>query len=83
MPSGATSAELLGDAHLEELLRWLALGGHHLELPQLAEIMGQPVWKLEAECDARRRDSVKNFLVALTEEVLARRLAEQAHAGIR
>jgi hypothetical protein len=26
-------------------------------------------------CDARRRDSVKGVLVALTEEVLARRLA--------
>ena len=32
------------------------------------------------ECDARRRDSVKGVLMALTEEVLTQRLAK-AHAG--
>jgi signal recognition particle receptor subunit beta len=30
------------------------------------------------ECDARRRDSVKGVLVALTEEVLVRRLVQQS-----
>jgi signal recognition particle receptor subunit beta len=35
------------------------------------------------QCDARRRESVKSVLVALTEEVLARRLAEQGHAVTR
>jgi signal recognition particle receptor subunit beta len=35
------------------------------------------------ECDARQRGSVKNILVALTEEVLARRLAEQGRAVLQ
>jgi signal recognition particle receptor subunit beta len=34
------------------------------------------------QCDARQRESVKNILVALTEEVLTRRLAEQAQAAV-
>ncbi len=35
------------------------------------------------ECDARSRQSVKGILVALTEEVLARRLAAQGHVITR
>jgi hypothetical protein len=34
------------------------------------------------DCDARHRASVKQVLVALTEEVLARRLAEESRAGV-
>ncbi|WP_433928233.1 protein kinase [Sorangium cellulosum] len=40
------------EPHQEELLRWLAVGGHHLELTQLAQVMEQPLWKIEAECEA-------------------------------
>ncbi|WP_437627889.1 protein kinase domain-containing protein [Sorangium sp. So ce1151] len=43
--------ELAGEPHLRELLRWLALGGHHLEIAQLAQVMQQPLWKVEAECE--------------------------------
>ncbi|WP_437909086.1 serine/threonine-protein kinase [Sorangium sp. So ce327] len=44
--------EIVREPHQEELLRWLAVGGHHLELPQLAQVMEQPLWKIEAECEA-------------------------------
>jgi signal recognition particle receptor subunit beta len=56
---------------------------HRFDLEEVREALGVVDTVPILQCDARRRDSVKNVLVALTEEVLARRLAEQAHAGIR
>jgi signal recognition particle receptor subunit beta len=56
---------------------------HRFDLDEVREALGVDDTVPVLQCDARRRDSVKNVLVALTEEVLARRLAEQAHAGIR
>ena len=50
------------------------------ELVEVREALGVADTVPVLQCDARRRDSVKNVLVALTEEVLARRLAEQGHA---
>ncbi|WP_437504203.1 protein kinase domain-containing protein [Sorangium sp. So ce1099] len=52
-PAAPNSMEdLSGEPHLTVLLRWLALGGQHLTVPQLAQVMQQPVWKVEAECEA-------------------------------
>ncbi|GAB3268175.1 GTP-binding protein [Kineosporia babensis] len=48
------------------------------ELAEVREALGVDDLVPLVPCDARRRDSVKGVLVALTEEVLARRLAEQA-----
>ncbi|GAA0251519.1 GTP-binding protein [Cryptosporangium japonicum] len=45
------------------------------ELAEVREALGVEDDVRLVECDARRRDSVKGVLVALTEEVLARRLA--------
>ncbi|WP_437631119.1 protein kinase domain-containing protein [Sorangium sp. So ce854] len=52
MRARSSPVERERDSHQEELLRWLAVGGHHLELPQLAQVMEQPLWKIEAECEA-------------------------------
>jgi signal recognition particle receptor subunit beta len=52
------------------------------ELDEVRESLGVMDGVPVIECDARRRDSVKDVLVALTEEVLARRLAEDA-IGVR
>jgi signal recognition particle receptor subunit beta len=52
------------------------------ELDEVREALGVMDGVPVIECDARRRDSVKDVLVALTEEVLARRLAEDA-IGVR
>jgi signal recognition particle receptor subunit beta len=52
------------------------------ELDEVREALGVMDGVPVIECDARRRDSVKNVLVALTEEVLARRMAEDA-IGVR
>ncbi|WP_437657783.1 protein kinase domain-containing protein [Sorangium sp. So ce1182] len=49
---GAAPAAHLGEPHLEQLSRWLALAGHHLTLEQLARVMGQPLWRVEGECEA-------------------------------
>ncbi|XXX78722.1 serine/threonine-protein kinase [Sorangium sp. So ce134] len=43
--------DLAGEPHLRELLRWLSLGGQYLEIAQLAQVMQQPVWTIEAECE--------------------------------
>lgn len=51
-PARAGEEAIKREPHLAELLGWLAIGGHHLELPQLAEVMGAPVWRLEAEVEA-------------------------------
>ena len=51
------------------------------DLEEVRDALGvDPVVSL-VECDARRRESVKNVLVALTEEVLARSL-DQQRAGL-
>jgi len=52
------------------------------ELDEVREALGVMDGVPVIECDARRRDSVKDVLVALTEEVLARRLAQDA-IGVR
>jgi signal recognition particle receptor subunit beta len=56
---------------------------HRFDLAEVREALGVMDTVPVLQCDARRRDSVKNVLVALTEEVLARRLAEQDQAYTR
>jgi signal recognition particle receptor subunit beta len=53
---------------------------HRFDLGEVREALGVVDTVPVLQCDARRRDSVKNVLVALTEEVLTRRLAEQGQA---
>ena len=48
------------------------------DLGEVREALGVPASIPVIQCDARRRDSVKNTLVALIEQVLARRIAEDA-----
>lgn len=48
---------------------------HRFGLDEVREALGVPPEVRVMECDARRRASVKDVLVVLTEEVLARRLA--------
>jgi uncharacterized protein len=50
------------------------------ELDEVRDALGVDPRVPVVECDARRRDSVKGVLMALTEEVLTQRLAK-AHAG--
>jgi hypothetical protein len=52
-------------------------GARRFDLGEIREALGVVDTVPVLECDARRRESVKAVLVALTEEVLARRLAEQ------
>ncbi|HST85148.1 MAG TPA: ATP/GTP-binding protein [Kineosporiaceae bacterium] len=49
-------------------------GMERFELDEVREALGVVERIPVLDCDARRRDSVKNVLVALTEEVLSRRL---------
>jgi signal recognition particle receptor subunit beta len=56
---------------------------HRFALTEVREALGVIDTVPVLQCDARRRDSVKGVLVALTEEVLARRLAEQGQAVTR
>jgi signal recognition particle receptor subunit beta len=58
-------------------------GGPRFALDEVREALGVPDTVPVLECDARHRPSVKAILVALTEEVLSRRLAEEAAAGAR
>jgi hypothetical protein len=58
-------------------------GTRQFELAEVREALGVAHSVPILECDARHRDSVKGILVALTEEVLARRLAEQAQLAAR
>ncbi|WP_437570129.1 protein kinase domain-containing protein [Sorangium sp. So ce542] len=51
-PARGAPRELAGEPHLAELLQWLALGGHHLEIGQLARVVGQRVEAIEAACAA-------------------------------
>jgi signal recognition particle receptor subunit beta len=53
------------------------------ELPEVREALGVIESVPVLQCDARSRESVKNVLVALTEEVLTRRLAEQGQVAGR
>jgi signal recognition particle receptor subunit beta len=53
---------------------------HRFDLGEVREALGVVDTVPVLQCDARRRESVKNVLVALTEEVLTRRLAEQGQA---
>ena len=58
-------------------------GTRRFDLAEVREALGVVAQVPILECDARRRESVKGILVALTEEVLARRLAEQAQMATR
>jgi signal recognition particle receptor subunit beta len=58
-------------------------GARRFDVEEVREALGIAGTVPVLECDARRRDSVKGVLVALTEEVLARRLAEQNGAVLR
>jgi len=53
------------------------------ELDEVREALGIADAIPVLECDARHRQSVKEILVALTEEVLTRRLAEESRAVVR
>ena len=53
-------------------------GMERFELDEVREALGVVERIPVLDCDARRRDSVKNVLVALTEEVLSRRLEHAA-----
>jgi signal recognition particle receptor subunit beta len=55
-------------------------GTERFELDEVREALGVVDRVPVLDCDARRRESVKDVLVALTEEVLSRRLE---HAGTR
>jgi signal recognition particle receptor subunit beta len=55
-------------------------GSERFELAEVREALGVVDRVPVLDCDARRRESVKDVLVALTEEVLSRRLE---HAGTR
>lgn len=48
------------------------------DLTEVREALGVPASIPVIQCDARARESVKNTLVALIEQVLARRIAEDA-----
>jgi signal recognition particle receptor subunit beta len=56
---------------------------HRFELSEVREALGVLDSIPVLQCDARSRESVKNVLVALTEEVLTRRLAEAGQAAGR
>jgi signal recognition particle receptor subunit beta len=53
------------------------------ELDEVREALGVVDNVPVMQCDARSRESVKNVLVGLTEEVLTRRLAEQGQVAGR
>ena len=58
-------------------------GTARFDLDEVREALGIGAEVPMVECDARNRSSVKGVLVALTEQVLARRLAELDEVGIR
>jgi len=53
-------------------------GNERFDLDEVREALGVVARVPVVDCDARRRESVKDVLVALTEEVLARRLEHVA-----
>ncbi|AUX41101.1 uncharacterized protein SOCE26_025060 [Sorangium cellulosum] len=80
------------EPHLGELLRWLAVAGHQLDLEQLAAAMERPLWKVEAECEELVRRGVARRLsgdrveplgqVDVTWPVARRIKAHRAIAGV-
>jgi len=58
-------------------------GAQRFDLDEVREALGVDDGVPLIECDARRRTSVKSVLLALTEEVLARRLGRGEPAGAR
>ena len=58
-------------------------GAQRFDLDEVREALGVDDGVPLLECDARRRTSVKSVLLALTEEVLARRLGRGEPAGAR
>jgi len=58
-------------------------GAQRFDLDEVREALGVDDRVPLIECDARRRISVKSVLLALTEEVLARRLGRGEPAGAR
>jgi uncharacterized protein len=58
-------------------------GTARFDLDEVREALGIGAEVPMVECDARNRGSVKGVLVALTEQVLTRRLAELDEVGIR
>ena len=58
-------------------------GAQRFDLDEVREALGVDDSVPLIECDARRRTSVKSVLLALTEEVLARRLGRGEPAGAR
>ena len=58
-------------------------GAQRFDLDEVREALGVDGSVPLIECDARRRTSVKSVLLALTEEVLARRLGRGEPAGAR
>jgi hypothetical protein len=55
-------------------------GTPHFDLDEVREALGVSDRVPVLECDARSRSSVKSVLVALAEELIARRMAEAGHA---
>jgi signal recognition particle receptor subunit beta len=53
-------------------------GSRRFDLAEVREALGLPPGVPMVDCDARRRESVKSVLVALTERVLSRRLARRS-----
>ncbi|MGK3965289.1 protein kinase [Sorangium sp. So ce118] len=89
----AVQGPLLEDEpHLGELLRWLALAGHQLDIEQLAAAMARPLWKVEAECEQLVRRGIARRLsgdrveplgqVDITWPVARRIKAHRAIAGV-
>ena len=58
-------------------------GSRRFDLAEVREALGVGDDVPLAECDARRRESVKDVLVSLTEQVLARRLAGEPRVASR
>jgi uncharacterized protein len=58
-------------------------GTRRFDLDEVRDALGVQARVPILECDARRRDSVKGVLVALTEEVLTRRLSRQNAGSAR
>jgi hypothetical protein len=53
-------------------------GGRRFDLDEVREALGVIERVPVLNCDARRRESVKEILVSLTEEVLSQRLERRA-----
>lgn len=50
-PAASSLPWIEAEPHLGELLRWLTVAGRHLDIGQLAQVMGQPEWMVEAACE--------------------------------